>query len=454
MVVGSHGHRGLERLFLGSVAERVVAPRALPGVDRAAQGSLRRPAACPRSSRPARTAWSRAARASGAKLWCARHSERHYLPPHTLLLREQRHLLRGDHGLRVDARARRQVFDRLLPRATGVLARAPYADPPPQEHATPRRSSRSSRSIPSARTVTLYSCGPTVYSFAHIGNFRSFLIADLLRRVLERHGYAVRHVMNITDVGHMTEDHLADAERRGQARARPRASSGSDPYTVAAHFERAFVEDAKALRLQELPGRRGATIPRSIRAPRDHVPEMLAMIQALLERGYAYVDARGQVYFEVAKFPEYGALSGKVHRRARGRRARRGARREAGPARLRALEGRRQAPDAVGPARPDAAGPRATTSGSARSLPSGVDARIAPGFPGLAHRVLGDVARAPRRPSSTSTPAARTTSSPTTSARSRRATARAGRADAGARRRAVRALLGPRPPPARRRHAR
>lgn len=59
--------------------------------------------------------------------------------------------------------------------------------------------------------VSLYSCGPTVYSYAHIGNFRSFLLSDVLRRVLEQRGYTVRHVMNITDVGHMTEDHLADA---------------------------------------------------------------------------------------------------------------------------------------------------------------------------------------------------------------------------------------------------
>ena len=70
------------------------------------------------------------------------------------------------------------------------------------------------------RRVTMYTCGPTVYSFAHIGNFRSFLFADVLRRVLERRGYAVQQVMNITDVGHMTEDHLADAtgERKGDIR--------------------------------------------------------------------------------------------------------------------------------------------------------------------------------------------------------------------------------------------
>src|SRR4051812_36926045 len=64
---------------------------------------------------------------------------------------------------------------------------------------------------PSGQRVLLYSCGPTVYSFAHIGNFRSFLLPDILRRVLRRRGFQVRHVMNITDVGHMTEDHIADA---------------------------------------------------------------------------------------------------------------------------------------------------------------------------------------------------------------------------------------------------
>ena len=77
--------------------------------------------------------------------------------------------------------------------------------------------------------VTMYSCGPTVYSFAHIGNFRSFLFADVLRRVLERNGYEVKHVMNITDVGHMTEDHLADAEGEDKL-AKAARELGSDPF--------------------------------------------------------------------------------------------------------------------------------------------------------------------------------------------------------------------------------
>jgi cysteinyl-tRNA synthetase len=149
--------------------------------------------------------------------------------------------------------------------------------------------------------VTLYSCGPTVYSFAHIGNFRSFLLGDVLRRVLEARGYAVTHVMNITDVGHLTEDHLADASGEDKLSKAAR-ELGTDPFAIAAHFEKAFLEDARALRLKDVAQRPQAT---------RFIAEMLAMIQVLIERGFAYVDSTGQVYFEIAKFPEYGQLSGK-----------------------------------------------------------------------------------------------------------------------------------------------
>jgi cysteinyl-tRNA synthetase len=157
--------------------------------------------------------------------------------------------------------------------------------------------------------VTMYTCGPTVYSFAHIGNFRSFLLADMLRRALERRGHVVRQVMNITDVGHMTEDHLADASGEDKL-AKAARELGSDPFAVAAHFECAFASDARALRLRIYQGDEAddpALHPRAT----DHVPQMLAMIGRLLERGFAYTDAAGQVYFEIAKFPAYGALSGK-----------------------------------------------------------------------------------------------------------------------------------------------
>jgi cysteinyl-tRNA synthetase len=162
---------------------------------------------------------------------------------------------------------------------------------------------------PAGRRVLLYSCGPTVYSYAHIGNFRSFLLADLLRRVLERRGYQVRHVLNITDVGHMTEDHLADATGEDKL-ARAARELGWDPFEVARHFESAFAADARSLRLKNYsqPDADDASLhPRAT----EFIPEMLAMIQALLDKDFAYVDELGQVYFEIAKFPEYGQLSGK-----------------------------------------------------------------------------------------------------------------------------------------------
>jgi len=159
------------------------------------------------------------------------------------------------------------------------------------------------------KRVTMYVCGPTVYSFAHIGNFRSFLLGDLLRRVLEREGYEVRQVMNITDVGHMTEDHIADAEGEDKL-AKAARELGSDPYSVAGHFENAFIEDAKTLRLRNYQPDEAEQRELHPQATR-HVPHMLAMVQRLLERDFAYLDDDGQVYFEISKFPEYGKLSGK-----------------------------------------------------------------------------------------------------------------------------------------------
>src|ERR1700753_34855 len=155
----------------------------------------------------------------------------------------------------------------------------------------------------------MYTCGPTVYSFAHIGNFRSFLFADVLRRVLERRGFVVHQVMNMTDVGHMTEDHLADATGEDKL-AKAARELGSDPFAVAAHFEREFARDATTMRLriyQEPDASDRAVHPRAT----DYVPQMLEMIRRLVVRGFAYADASGQVYFEIATFPSYGALSGK-----------------------------------------------------------------------------------------------------------------------------------------------
>jgi len=118
---------------------------------------------------------------------------------------------------------------------------------------------------PGGREVTFYTCGPTVYDYAHIGNFRSFLNADVLRRVLELLGYQVRHVMNITDVGHMTEDAVADgggedkmevaAQRLREAKKAGTLPAGAevdpgDPYAIADFYAEAFLEDARALGLR------------------------------------------------------------------------------------------------------------------------------------------------------------------------------------------------------------
>lgn len=151
--------------------------------------------------------------------------------------------------------------------------------------------------------VGIYNCGPTVYSTCHIGNFRSFVFADLLRRYLEWKGYEVHQVMNITDVGHLTEDDRADAQ--GQDKLQKKARElGWDPFRVARHFEQEFHADRVALGIQD-----ASAYPRAT----EHIPEMLAQIQKLVERGHAYIpEGSGEVYYDITSFEEYGALSGKA----------------------------------------------------------------------------------------------------------------------------------------------
>jgi cysteinyl-tRNA synthetase len=116
---------------------------------------------------------------------------------------------------------------------------------------------------PAGRRVTFYSCGPTVYDYAHVGNFRAFLAADVLRRTLELLGHEVRHVMNITDVGHMTddsgdagEDRMQVASRRlGEAKKSGKLPAGAsldpnDPFAIADFYATAFLEDARTLGLK------------------------------------------------------------------------------------------------------------------------------------------------------------------------------------------------------------
>ncbi|TAJ09741.1 MAG: cysteine--tRNA ligase, partial [Planctomycetota bacterium] len=145
--------------------------------------------------------------------------------------------------------------------------------------------------------VRMYNCGPTVYSRAHIGNMRTFLLADLLRRWLELAGYDVRQVMNITDVGHLTDDDAGEGEDKIEAQAR---REKKDPWAISKHYADLFKAD-----LAKLSFRPPHVHPHAS----EHVPEMLEMIDGLLASGHAYV-AGEDVYFDVAKFPRYGRLSG------------------------------------------------------------------------------------------------------------------------------------------------
>ena len=175
--------------------------------------------------------------------------------------------------------------------------------------------------------ATMYNCGPTVYDYAHIGNFRAFVFADLLRRFLELVGYQVDQVMNITDVGHMTEDAVADGggedkmavavERMKQAKKSGKVEQGavadpSDPYQVAKYFTDAFLDDARALRLKV------ADEPDHLPRATDHIQHMVEMIQKLLANGAAYTAPDGAVYFSVEAFPDYGKLSGNTLDKLRG----------------------------------------------------------------------------------------------------------------------------------------
>ncbi|MGB0646401.1 MAG: cysteine--tRNA ligase [Bradymonadia bacterium] len=147
--------------------------------------------------------------------------------------------------------------------------------------------------------VRMYNCGPTVYKRQHIGNFRAFVMADLLRRSLEYVGYDVTQVMNITDVGHLTEDDLVDAT--GDCKLEKEAALRKmDPWEIARVEEDNFKDD---LALMEIPP--AHHYPRAT----DHIPQMIEMIEVLLSKGLAY-EVDGNVYFDITQWPRYGVLSG------------------------------------------------------------------------------------------------------------------------------------------------
>lgn len=143
--------------------------------------------------------------------------------------------------------------------------------------------------LPSAdNTVRMYACGPTVYDYGHIGNFRTFMAVDILRRVLRQSGFKLQHVMNITDVDDKIIHNAA------------RESKSVNEYTR--KYEDAFLEDMRTLSLEQPE--------RMVRAT-DHIQKMAEFIQKLAEKGVAYRADDGSYYFSIAKFPQYGKLSKK-----------------------------------------------------------------------------------------------------------------------------------------------
>jgi cysteinyl-tRNA synthetase len=150
--------------------------------------------------------------------------------------------------------------------------------------------------VPASGPLRMYTCGPTVYRYAHIGNLRTFMLADLARRALESDGVEVRQVQNITDVGHLTNERFDHGEDRMLVSAR---LEGRTPAEIAEHYTQAYLEDAAALNLQP-----AHSYPRAS----EYVPAMIELVDRLLAKGHAY-QVEGNVYFAVESFPAYGRLS-------------------------------------------------------------------------------------------------------------------------------------------------
>jgi cysteinyl-tRNA synthetase len=143
--------------------------------------------------------------------------------------------------------------------------------------------------------VGLYTCGPTVYHYAHIGNLRSYVFADVLKRTLLANGYHVTHVMNITDVGHLTSDADEGEDKMEKGAKR----EGKTVWEVAQHYTDVFKQDIARLNV---------TQPTLWTKATEHIQEQIAMIKTLEEKGYTYVIDDG-VYFDTSKFPTYGKMA-------------------------------------------------------------------------------------------------------------------------------------------------
>lgn len=143
-------------------------------------------------------------------------------------------------------------------------------------------------------TVKMYSCGPTVYNYAHIGNMRAYIFMDTLRKVLKYNGYKVKHVMNITDVGHL----VSDADEGEDKMAKTARIENRSVYEIAKEYTDAFMKDIKALNID---------IPEHIAKATEHIREMEIYVNDIVKNGYAYETSKG-VYFDTSKLPNYGKM--------------------------------------------------------------------------------------------------------------------------------------------------
>ena len=144
--------------------------------------------------------------------------------------------------------------------------------------------------------VRMYSCGPTVYKDASIGNMRTYIMNDLIRRVLKYNGYKIKHTMNITDVGHL----VSDADEGEDKMLKSAREMQKTPYEIAKYYTKLFMDHLEKLNVET---------PEVVCKATDHIEDMIKYVQKLLENGYAY-ETSTAIYFDVSKLDEYGILSG------------------------------------------------------------------------------------------------------------------------------------------------
>ena len=145
------------------------------------------------------------------------------------------------------------------------------------------------------KKVKIYTCGPTVYNYAHIGNLRAYIFMDTLRKVLEYNGYTVEQVMNITDVGHMT----SDADEGEDKMEKSAKALNKSVYEIAKMYTDAFMKDIKALNIK---------LPEHVVKATEHIKDMEEYVDEILKNGYAYKTSKG-IYFDTSKLSSYGELS-------------------------------------------------------------------------------------------------------------------------------------------------